>query len=103
MSIFKTLFIVALILALIGTGCATPATYSASGDASLQTATAGGQSQLALCKGHPAKHQKVGDKTALYVLAGFLIATVVVIDLLILPFTYSDPFPCARGVIHLCH
>ena len=50
----------------------------------------------------PIGHRHAG-KAATWVAVGFLLALVVTVDLLILPFTHNEPFPCCRGVLHICH
>lgn len=67
----------------------------------------------ATCGLHPddgAPHGEAGlqpvrhHRAAKYALAGFLIALVVTIDLLILPFTvHHHPFPCCRAALRMCH
>ena len=44
-----------------------------------------------------------GEKIAGWVLVGLLIGFVVTIDLMLLPWTSHDPFPCCRAVVQLCH
>jgi hypothetical protein len=96
-----------LALSLLITGCAAtgppaPADAGAPGDpcacadgAGLATSDGGAERGL-----RPARH----GKAAAWVAAGFLLAAVVTIDLLILPFTvHHHPFPCCRAVLHLCH
>lgn len=50
-------------------------------------------------------HQKVGSRgeVAKWVLIGSLLAFVVFVDVLILPATYHDPFPCCRAVVVACN
>ena len=49
-------------------------------------------------------YAKVSSKgeIARWILIGTIITAVVFVDLLILPATYHDPFPCCRAVIS-CH
>ncbi|MBL4849158.1 MAG: hypothetical protein JKY65_26840 [Planctomycetes bacterium] len=42
-----------------------------------------------------------GGEVARWFLIGSLLAAVVFIDLLILPATYNDPFPCCRAVVSI--
>jgi hypothetical protein len=44
-----------------------------------------------------------GGELAVYAFVGLLIVTVFTLDLLLLPFTKHDPFPCCRGVLSLCN
>jgi uncharacterized protein YceK len=49
-------------------------------------------------------YQTVGHGEAVaWIAVGFLVAAVVFVDLILLPVTYEDPFPCCREVVTLCH
>ena len=50
-------------------------------------------------------HQKVGSKgeVAKWIFIGSLLALVVFVDVLILPATYHDPFPCCRAIVVSCN
>lgn len=94
--------IVALLLSLtvFSAGCAstrlTPAAGGAEGVVTCSTDhDHGGERGLAETRG--------GEKVAGWILVGVLISFVVAIDLLLLPATHHDPFPCCRAVIQLCH
>ena len=41
-------------------------------------------------------------RAAAWIFVGIVITAVVVVDLLILPATYEDPFPCCRAVVTVC-
>jgi hypothetical protein len=103
--LIRSLFALALVVALaVAPGCASAPYGGFSGGDGVSTlsgdhvghAHAGGAHGL----------QKTGSgeaKIAAYIFVGMLIAAVVTIDLLLLPFTTHDPFPCCRGVITICH
>lgn len=80
-------------------GCVAPTTWTHTRDAGVTQTTTwdGGQATQTQVRHHG------GEKVLLYVAAGFLIATVFTVDLFLLPFTYHHPFPCCRGVLHICH
>lgn len=101
----RSLFIVVLIFALLNVGCATPASYATAGGGDSAVSLASGGSHIGVDGSQHANHRQVrgGDRWPLWVAAGILITAVVVLDLLILPATYHDPFPCSRGVISWCH
>ena len=44
-----------------------------------------------------------GAELALFAFVGLLIVTVFTLDLLMLPFTRDNPFPCCRGVLSICN
>lgn len=94
----KQLLALLLVLSVFLSGCATtrgPATCAGGDDHTTLSAADG-------AAGHglqPVRHRH----GATWIAVGFLIALVVTIDLLILPFTHEDPFPCCRGVLHVCH
>ncbi|MGE0711712.1 MAG: hypothetical protein AB7N76_26705 [Planctomycetota bacterium] len=94
--------IVALLLAVVlfcSAGCATAhgPLGAVQSDGTYVTAHDGGQQPAHLERtGHH------GGKVAAWVFVGMLLAAVVVVDLVILPATHHDPFPCCRAVIHIC-
>lgn len=66
----------------------------------------GGVQQTASAGSSAGGHQKVrnsGGEVAKWVLIGSLLAAVVFIDLIILPATYHDPFPCCRAIVVSCN
>jgi hypothetical protein len=96
----KVLFALLLMFALVFQGCAAHAPRPASGPdagglvkADAQDAPGDGLQQTS----------SGGEKVAAFFLVGLLLVTVVTIDLLLLPATYHDPFPCCRSVITICN
>ena len=101
LSFLRLPLILLLVAALMCVGCVTPTTYSAQidADAALTTADVGADAEL----GQGLQTTGHGEAAlAFWILAGMMIAAVVTIDLLLLPFTYHDPFPCCRGVVTIC-
>lgn len=81
------------LLLTFGPGCSSLAQGSFGSGVSQTSADAGpGAKQSVSSKGEVAK----------WIFIGTLLAAVVFIDVLILPATYHDPFPCCRAVIR-CH
>lgn len=99
----RSIMILLLIVSILNVGCASRATYATGqGPDGITTVSAGGAHLGVDAHGHYRQVHGGGD-WPVWVAAGFLLATVVTIDLLILPFTTHDPFPCCRGVLELCH
>lgn len=96
----KQLVSLLLVLCLFTSGCAATRGHAlaSAGDGDLETLTVAGADHGP----QPIGHRHAG-KAATWVAVGFLLALVVTVDLLILPFTHHDPFPCCRGVLHICH
>jgi hypothetical protein len=94
----KVLLVVLTVAMTVNVGCASVPAFGSGGGSEL-TAHAD-------CDGHdPAEAEHVhrrARKYALYPLVGALVVTVAIVDLMLLPFTYRDPFPCCRGVLRLC-
>ena len=100
-SYLKNLLLLLVVLALVNVGCvSSPPCTASGGHGDLSVAVDGGG---AVDRGHG--HQRVSGegKVAAWVLVGLLLALVVTIDLLILPATHHDPFPCCRAVVSICH
>jgi hypothetical protein len=81
---------------LFSVGCATGSYGHV--DAELVSAQAGTHLQAGL--------QQTGSgeaKAILYCVVGILLVAALVIDIIALPGTCHDPFPCCRGIISICH
>lgn len=64
-----------------------------------------GQTELSAGATPGSGHKKVGSEAeiAKWVLIGTLITFVVFVDVVILPATYHDPFPCCRAIVVACN
>lgn len=65
----------------------------------------GGATSHASADATPGTKHTVSSKgeVAKWIFIGTLLAAVVLIDVLILPATYHDPFPCCRAIVVSCH
>lgn len=98
----QLLFALLLVFVLFCQGCASHLARPAlaGGEAALATADHGHDHAQ-----HPHDLQQTSDggKIAAWFAVGLLLVAVVTIDLLLLPATIHDPFPCCRGVLSICH
>ena len=90
-----------LVFVMFAQGCVAPAGRAAcpapGGDL-----VAAGQGDPDCAHGPEQGLQQTGDEAALYLVVGVLLVAALTIDLLLLPFTGSDPFPCCRAAASIC-